>query len=253
MTANNSFTENEVVTISAKSGDSLYALNGLSFYVSGTGLTNHRPEQYGFRAFPRALIAAGASGSTSATATVNQTQALYYMFNKPTTPANFALAQPSNASFLTVANNPCWMYPPPTNPVLPCTAGTSYPAFSANMTTTSSYSWCPYYVQLNTTKAGPVEGEVQLLNSSGSAIEGSNAYLSGVGQGAAASVVSSATVQSIASGLNKPKQVAADLWGNTYVADSALKAIEKYPAGTTSPTSGKVFGSGLSAPNRRGR
>ncbi len=42
--------------------------------------------------------------------------------------------------------------------------------------------------------------------------------------------------------------MAADLYGNTYVADTALKAIEKYPAGTTSPTSGKVVGSGLSAP-----
>jgi hypothetical protein len=243
LTANNSFTENEVVTISAKSGDPLFALNGLSFYVSGTGLSSKAFE------ISTSAISAGASGSTSATAAINQTQALYYMFNQPTTVTNIAMSQPSNANFLAVANNPMLDVPPPTNPVEPCTAGTAYPAFSANMTTTSSYSWCPYYVQLNTTKAGPVEGEVQLLNSSGSAIEGSNAYLSGVGQGAAASVVSSATIQSVASGLNNPKQVAADLWGNTYVADSALKAIEKYPAGTTSPTSGKVFGSGLSAPS----
>jgi hypothetical protein len=139
--------------------------------------------------------------------------------------------------------------PPPTNPVLPCTAGTSYPAFSANMTTTSAYSWCPYYLQLNTTKAGSVEGEVQLLDSGKNIIEGSNGYLSGVGQGAAVSVVSSATIQSIASGLNEPKQVAADLFGDTFVTDAALKAIEEYPAGTTSPTSGKVLGSGLSAPS----
>jgi sugar lactone lactonase YvrE len=243
LTTNNSFTENEVVTISAKSGDPLFALNGLSFYVSGKGLSSTAFQ------ISTSAISAGASGSTSATATVSQTQAIYYMFNQPTTVNNIAMSQPSNANFLPVANDPLLDEPPPTNPVEPCTAGTSYPAFSANMTTTSSYSWCPYYVQLNTTKAGPVEGEVQLLNSSGSAIEGSNAYLSGVGQGAAASVVSSATVQSIASGLNDPKQVAADLLGNTYVADSALKAIEKYPAGTTSPTSGKVFGSGLSAPS----
>ena len=40
LTAKNSFTENEVVTISAKSGDPLFALNGLSFYVSGTGLSS---------------------------------------------------------------------------------------------------------------------------------------------------------------------------------------------------------------------
>jgi len=243
LSANNTLTENEVVTISAPAGDALSALNGMSFYVSGTGLSKTAFE------ISTSAISAGASGSTSATASVNQTQAIYFMFNQPTTPAKFALAQPSNASFLPVANNPMLDNPPPTNPVMPCTAGASYPAFNADMTNTSSYSWCPYYVQLNTTKAGPVEGELQLLDSKGNVIPGSNAYLSGVGQGAAASVVPSATVQSIASGLNTPKQVAADLWGNTYVADSALKAIEYYPAGTTSPTSGKVLGSGLSAPS----
>ena len=244
LTAINSFTENEVVTISAKSGDPLFALNGLSFYVSGTALSSTAFD------ISTSALAAGASGSTSATASVNQTQAMYFMFNQPTTPAGIALAQPSNTNFQTVANSPMLSSPPPTNPgpVSPCTAGTSYPAFSANMTTTSAYGWCPYYVQLNTTKAGPVEGEVQLLDSGGNVIGGSNAYLGGVGQGAAVSVVSSATAQSIATGLNDPKQVAADLYGNTYVADAALKAIEVYPAGTTSPTSGKVVGSGLSAP-----
>jgi len=242
LTAKNSFTENQVLTISATSGDPLYALNGLSFYVSGTGLSSTAFQ------ISSSAIAAGASGSTSAKAAVNQTQAMYYMFNKPTTPASFALAQPSNASFQTVANNPMESLTA-TAPVLPCTGGTSYPAFSANMTTTSAYSWCPYYVQLNATKAGSVEGEVQMLDSSSNVIAGSNAYLSGTGQGAAVSVVSSATVLSIASGLSAPKQVAADLFGNTYVADAALKAIEKYPAGTTSPASGKVVGSGLSAPS----
>lgn len=243
LTAQNSFVENTVVTISAKSGDPLFPLNGMSFYVSGTGLSSTAFQ------ISTSLIAAGGSGSTSATGAVNQTQALYYMFNKATTPATIALAQPSNTNFMPVANNPLLDNPPPTNPVEPCSAGTSYPAFSANMTTTSAYSWCPYYVQLNTNKAGSVEGEVQLLDSGSDVIAGSNAYLSGTGQGAAVSVVSSATVNSIATGLNDPKQVAADLYGNTYVADSALKAIEKYPAGTTSPASGKVVGSGLSAPS----
>jgi len=249
LTAKNSFTENEVVTISAKSGDALYPLNGLSFYVSGPGSTGTTAPSSTAFSISSSVLAAGASGSTSATASVNQTQALYYMFNQPTTPTSIALAQPSNTNFTPVANAPQLDNPPPTNPVEPCTAGTSYPAFSANMTTTSSYSWCPYYVQLNTTKAGPVEGEVQLLGSGNAVIPGSNAYLSGTGQGAAVSVVSSATIQSIASGLNEPKQVASDLYGNTYVADAALKAIEQYPSGTTTPTSGKVIGSGLSAPS----
>ena len=242
LTANNSFTEEQVVTISAKAGDPLFPLNGLSFYVSGTGLSGSAFQ------ISTSAIAAGTSGSTTAALGLNQTQAIYYMFNKPTTPASIALAPPSNTNFKTVASSPEASVPAPTNPVLPCTAGASYPAFTANMTTTSAYSWCPYYVQLNTTKAGPVEGEVQLLDSGSNVIDGSNAYLSGVGQGAAVSVVSSATVQSIATGLNNPKQVAADPYGNTYVADAALKAIEEYPAGTTSPVSGKVLGSSLSAP-----
>ncbi|MFP5207066.1 MAG: Ig-like domain repeat protein [Acidobacteriota bacterium] len=244
LTANNSFTENEVVTISAKSGDPLFPLNGMSFYVPATGLSSTAFQ------ISTSLLTAGASGSTSATVSINETQAIYYMFNRPTTPAKFALAQPSNANFKPVANSPTLTSPPPTNPepVTPCAGGTSYPAFSSQMTTASAYSWCPYYVQLNTTAAGAVEGAVQTLDSSNNVIAGGNAYLTGAGQGAAISIVSSATIQSIASGLSDPRQVAADFWGNTYVADPALKAIEKYPAGATGPTAGKILGSGLSAP-----
>lgn len=243
LTANNSFTENQVVTISATSGDPLYPLNGLSFPVLGTGLTG---TSFGIST---SLVAAGASGSTAATASLNQTQAIYYMFSQPTTPAKIALAQPSGANFLPVANSPLFSTTA-TNPVMPCTAGTTYPSFSSSETTTNAYSWCPYYVQLNTTHVGPVEGEVQLLDSGNNVISGSNAYLSGVGQGAAVSVVSSAVIQPLASAsdLSNPLQVAADLSGNTYVVDSALHTVKKYPAGTTNPTSGKVFGSGLTSP-----
>jgi sugar lactone lactonase YvrE len=241
LSANNAFTENEIVTITAKSGDALYLLNGLSFPVLGTGLSSTAFD------ISTSLLAAGASGSTSAAVTVNETQALYYMFSQPTTPSQIMLAQPSGANFTVVAGSPT-PNTTATNPLLTCTAGTSFPGISATETTSNEYSACAYYVQLNSAMAGSVEGEVQLLDSSNAVIDGSNAYLAGTGQGASVSVVSSATIQSIASGLNQPREVAADLWGNTYVADSALKAIEKYPAATTSPTSGKVFGSGLSAP-----
>jgi sugar lactone lactonase YvrE len=246
LTANNSFSEDQVVTISAPSGDPLYPLNGGSFYVQGTGLSSTSFE------ISTTLVASGANGSTSATASVNQTQAIYYMFNSATSdPVNFALAKPSNANFQPIANSPTLDIPPPTNPgpVNPCANGSSYPAFSSNMQTSNAYSWCPYYVQLNTTLAGSVEGEAQVLDATtNNVLSGGNAYIAGTGQGAAISVVSSAAVESVASGLSSPKQVAADLWGNTYVADSSLKAIEKYPAATTSPTSGQISSSGLSAP-----
>jgi hypothetical protein len=242
LTANNSFTENQMVTIEANSTDPLFPLNGKNFFVSGTGLTSTT------FAISTSALAAGASGSSSATVTLNQTAPIYFMFSQPTTPSKISLTAPSGSNFTAVANSPA-VNLTATNPALPCTANTSYPAFSATETTTSQYSWCPYYVQLNSTNAGAVEGEVQLLDSSNNVISGSNAYLSGVGQGPAVSVASSGTVQSIASGLNDPKQVAADLWGNTYVADAALKAVERYPAGTTKATAGKVIGSGLSAPS----
>ncbi len=241
LTAENSFSENDVVLISADASDPLYALNGLSFYVSGVGLSSTS-----FQISTSALTA-GASASSSATATINQAQALYYIFNKDTTVSKFALAQPSGSNFKRADSAPM-SNKTATNPVTLCTDGASYPKFSAFQTTTSQYSYCMYYVQLNTTMAGHVQGEVQLLDANNAVIEGSNAYLAGVGQGAAVSVVSSAKIQPIASGLNDPRQVSADLWGNTYVADHALKAIEKYGSGTTSATQGTVIGAGLTGP-----
>ena len=240
LTAKNSFTENEIVTITAGASDPLYPLNGLSFYVTGTGLSSTQFE------VSTSLIAAGASGSTSAKATINGAQTVYYLFSQPETPSSFALAAPSGSNFAPTTNPA--ENTTSTTPVLPCTAGTSYPAFSPVETTSATYSYCTYYVQLNSTVAGSVQGELQMLDANKNVIDGSNAYLSGTGQGAAVSSVSAATVTSIASGLNDPRQVAADPAGDTYVADSALKAIEYYPAGTTNPTAGKALGTGLTSP-----
>ena len=242
LTANNSFTENQVVSIAAGANDPLAALNGLSFYVPSAGLSSTSFQ------VSTSLIAAGSSGSTSATANDNPVSTLFYMFNDAATVDKFALAQPSGSSFTHLKTNP-FANPTATASVPTCADGGSYPAFSANMITDSAYSYCTYHVQLNTSMAGPVQGEVQMLENN-SVVLGSNAYLGGVGLAPALSAVSSAAVQSIASAsdLNDPLQIAADLAGNTYVADHALKAVKKYPAGTTSPTSGKVFGTGLTAP-----
>jgi len=240
-TAANSLAENQVVQITAGTNDALAALNGLSFRVISTGLSSTQFE------ISTSLISGGASGSTSAKATPLPYGTVYYTFNAPTTPSKIAFAQATGNSFVNLAANPT----PDTSitpPVPPCTAGATYPAFSPTETSNAQYSWCSDFVQLNAQSAGAVENELQLLNSSNGVITGSNVFIGGVGQGAAVSVVGSNAQQSIASGLNHPQQVASDPWGNTYVADSALKAIEKYPAGTTSPTSGAAIGSGLSGP-----
>ena len=230
-----------MVQITAGTSDALAALNGLSFRVTGTGLSSTQFE------LSTSLITGGASGSTAATATQLPYGTVYYNFNAATTPSAISFAQTTGNSFKLMAANPT----PDTSiipPVPPCTAGAAYPAFSPTETTNAQYSWCSAFVQLNAQGAGAEENELQLLNSSNGVITGSNVFIGGVGQGSAISAVGSNAQQPIASGLNHPGQVASDSFGNTYVADSALKAIEKYPAGTTSPVSGAAIGSGLSGP-----
>ena len=246
LTANNSFTEDQVVTISApNSSDPLYPLNGLGFFVQESSLSS---TQF---AVSTSLLSGGASGATSATATLTPYSTVYYTFNAATTPASFSFGL-SNNDFKIIPN------PTPdtglTTPVLPCTAGTTYPAFSATEETSTNpstdYSWCSLFVQLTTTAPGAVESDVQMLNSGSAVITGSNAFLGGVGQGAAISSVATPTVSTIAtSGLSEPEQVAVDSQGGMYVADKGLKAIEYYPAGTTDATSGtKALGGSLSGP-----
>ena len=170
-------------------------------------------------------------------------QAAFYSFSQPTTFSSVGLAAGGAGNFaLTTNPNPD---PSTTPPVEPCTAGVTYPAFSPVETTNAQYSWCASYLQVNTKTAGSVESELQLLDSSGSVISGSNLYLTGVGQGSAVSVLGSPAMQTVASGLSSPKQVATDAAGNTYVADSGLKAVEMFAAGSTT---GKALGTGLTAP-----
>jgi hypothetical protein len=183
---------------------------------------------------------------SSPVGTPGATQTLFYTFSQPTTASKIAVALPGGSKFVTTTNP---IADPTVNPpVQPCTAGTAYPAFSGVETTSAQYSWCAVYLQLNTPTVGDVEGELQMFDSSNNVINGSNADLGGVGQGAAASVVASAAVLPIATGLNDPRQVAADPQGNSYVADSGLKAVEFYKAGATSSVVGKAYGSNLNSP-----
>lgn len=184
-------------------------------------------------------------GSTAVGST-GTTQTVFYSFSQPTTPASFAFAQPGSKNYATVTTNPNADSSNP--PVPPCTAGTTYPGFSSLETTTSQFSWCAYYLQLAPQSAGSVEGELQFHDGSNNIIVGSNAYLSGIGQGPIVSVLSPAQIQPVASGLQAPKQVAADALGNSYVADPTLGSIEMYPPGQTAAVTGTALGTGLTAP-----
>lgn len=256
LTANNSFTENQVVQFSVSDpNDPLYTLNGLSFYVLGSPLSSSQfsvsiPTTTGTAGY----LPGSASGSSSATANLTPISAVYYSFNQSVTPASFNLGQ--GGSHFTVVPNPTPGNLPTGSSftsVPSCTGGTTYPAWNANEEQTSNppsdYSWCALYLQENTQGPGLVGSEAQMLDSTGKIISGSNVYLSAVGQGAAISSLETPATSSVASGLSTPKQVAVDSQGGTYVADAGKKAIEYYAAGTsgaTSPTA--TYGSNLSSP-----
>jgi len=178
--------------------------------------------------------------------TPGATQTVYYSFSAPITPGSFAYAPLGAKNFTTITANP---NPDPTvvPAVPPCTAGASYPAFSSAETTASENSWCAFYVDLNPQTAGSVTGELQILDASNKVVAGSNAYLNGIGQGPAVSIVSSVAEVTVASGLSAPKQVAGDSVGNSYVADSGLGVVNMYKAGSTA-NAGSPIGSGFTAP-----
>jgi hypothetical protein len=179
--------------------------------------------------------------------TAGATQTVFYSFSQATTPGSFVYAQPGGKNFTSITTNP---NPDPTvtPAVEPCAAGTAYPAFASQDTTAAQNSWCAFYVQLNPQTAGSVSGELQILDSSKDIVAGSNAYLNGIGQGPAISVLSPAMALPVALGLQAPKQVAGDSLGNSYVADPTLGTVEMYPPGQSSTVVGTAYGTGLTAP-----
>jgi hypothetical protein len=102
-------------------------------------------------------------------------------------------------------------------------------------------------LELSAARAGAVSGELQVLDAKNSVIAGSNTIVTGIGQGANVSLMANAVVQSVATGLQAPQQVAADALGNSYVADSTLKFVKEFSAGSTS-ASGVGIGIGLGGP-----
>jgi len=174
-------------------------------------------------------------------------QPLFFMFSQNTT-GNFVFAGPNAGNFQAVPNP--INNTTATTPTPPCTNGQAYPAFSPVETSPSQYSWCADWVAMLAGSAGGVSAEVQMQDPSNknAIIAGSNGYVNGIGEFPAASVITTPAVQPLATGLSTPLQVAADPQGNSYVADSGLKSIQRYAAGSTAAGAGTAIGSALAAP-----
>jgi hypothetical protein len=181
-----------------------------------------------------------ASAGTAPVGTPNTTTpgTVFFNFSDTVTLGGVAFAQPGTGSdFAASSTNPI-ADPTVTPAQLPCTAGKQYSALST----------CPYFVALNPRSAGAISGQVALLDTTNKIIPGSSTFLSGVGQAAAISLAVPTSQSTIGSGLIAPQQVAADALGNSYIADSTLGQVLKFPAGATTSTTGVPVGTGLSAP-----
>jgi hypothetical protein len=179
-----------------------------------------------------ANIGATPVGTPSAAGTV------FYSFSTDVTPAKIGISQPGSGSvFATTTTDP---NPDPTvtPPQTACTAGKPYLAFTS----------CPVWVTANPTLPGSVSAELQLQDASGNVIGGSNTYVNAIGQGPAISILLPSAETPRATGLSAPEQVAGDILGNSYVADSGLGEVLMFTAGSASVSAGVSIGSGLTAP-----
>lgn len=116
-----------------------------------------------------------------------------------------------------------------------CATGTAYAAQSA----------CSVNVILSPHAAGGLSGKLLMQDAQNNTLASMSLF--GNGLGAALSVTPALEVP-IGTGLNTPNEVATDAAGNSYVADSGLKAVLMYPAGSGATTVGIPVGQGLAAP-----
>jgi hypothetical protein len=179
-------------------------------------------------------------GSTAVGAT-GTPGVVFYDFSGTVTPGTIALTQPnSGGDFVASTTNP---FPPPngTTPAVPCTAGTTY----------NAYSSCQYWVSLSPSgnnSVGNVQGQISLLDNDSNTIGGSVGYLQGIGQGPASATLSPVMQTPLATSLTQPAQVAGDSLGNAYVADAGLHQVLLFAAGSTTPSAGNPVLPGLTAP-----
>jgi len=195
------------------------------------------------------------NAGSSPVATAGSPTTVFFTFNQAETPSSFAFTSATSSNFITQNVTNPWTVDPnaKVSGMAPCTAGTSYgPAVVP--TGTSGFVagdqknyWCMLNLELNASQAGAVSGELQVLDANSNVITGSNTIVTGIGEGANVSMMTNAVVQSVATGLQAPQQVAADALGNSYVADSTLHFVKEFSAGSTS-ASGVGIGTGLSSP-----
>lgn len=131
-------------------------------------------------------------------------------------------------------------------------AGSNFPDFvvasggtCVTGTAAAALSSCSENVELSPNSAGGVSGRLVLLDASNNVVGSMN--LAGIGI-APAATVTPALESTIGSNLNQPTQVAADVLGNTFVANSGQGSVLMYPVGSSASAAGVSVGTGLTKP-----
>jgi Bacterial Ig-like domain (group 3) len=208
---------------------------------------------YGLGASP--AQAGEPTGKAGAAGVAGSAALLYVAFNGTFTPTSFQFSSASGTApeFGLTQTNPL-INTSNATPTLPCnnTTSTTNGAFPTYSSTNSCWLW----VTIDPTVPGPVSGELTIFGTESTTTNGVtttspynvSVYVNGTGLGAGVSMLNSPQLNTLASGLSNPAQVASDPRGDTWVADPGNKQVLYFPAGSTGTTQGTPIGSGLSDP-----
>ena len=212
-----------LTTVTAQGGVALFGNTGLVVPTTQT-----QSNGYGDVAevsFSSAQFGAVGVGATPATEQVT------FTFNASTTPTKIAVLEAGKST-----------------PDFTVNAGAKSTCLSTQLQPPyTAQTGCPVSLSFAPLAAGNVTATLVMLGANNTLL--ASIPLDGSGTGAAVQALPAAQSTIGASGsLVRPSQIAVDAAGNLYVADPGLKAVEMYPSGSGSSTTGTSVGTGLKAP-----
>ena len=210
-----------LTTVTAQGGVGFFGNSGL--FVPTTDVQSNGYGDIAQVSFNAAQFGALGVGATAATEQVT------FTFNASTTPAEIEVLEAGKST-----------------PDFAVKAGAKSTCLSTQLPPPyAAQTSCPVAVSFAPLAAGNVSAKLVMLDAKNNLL--ASIPLDGSGTGAAVQVTP-ATQSTIGGSLVTPSQMAVDAAGNLYVADSGLKTVEMYPAGSASGAAGTAVGTGLTAP-----